>query len=82
MNKMAPPYLCNKFCDRASIHDRHTRNRNQLQIPLYTSASGQRTFKYRAVKIWNSLDSELKEMKSLKNFKFMIKSKLLEKHFN
>jgi hypothetical protein len=82
MNEMAPPYLCNKFRNRATIHGRHTRNRDQLQIPLYTSASGQRTFNYRAVKIWNSLDLELKELKSLRKFKNTLKSKLLDKLYN
>ena len=44
-----------------------TRNSNLLQIPLYSTASGQRTFKYRAVKIWNQLSTDLKEI-SFKEF--------------
>ena len=66
---MAPYYLTSKFCNRASIHGRKTRNCDQLQIPLYTSAAGQRSLKFRGAKIWNSLDTDLKEHKSLKNFK-------------
>jgi hypothetical protein len=69
LNEMAPPYLCSKFRNRASIHGRLTRNRDLLQIPLYRTASGQRTFTYRAVKIWNELDARLKESKTIKNFK-------------
>ena len=53
-----------------------TRNCDQLQIPLYTSAAGQRSFKFRGAKIWNSLDTDLKEHKSLKNFKLALKSRL------
>ena len=45
---------------------RETRNCDQLQIPLYTSAAGQRSFKFRGAKIWNSLNTDLKEHKSLK----------------
>ena len=63
-------------CNRASIHGRKTRNCDQLQIPLYTSAAGQRSFKFRGAKIWNSLDTDLKEHKSLKNFKLALKSRL------
>ena len=73
---MAPYYLTSKFCNRASIHDRKTRNCDQLQIPLYTSAAGQRSFKFRGAKIWNSLDTDLKEHKLLKNFKLALKSRL------
>lgn len=73
---MAPYYLTSKFCNRVSIHGRNTRNCDQLQIPLYTSAAGQRSFKFRGAKIWNSLDTDLKEHKSLKNFKLALKSRL------
>ena len=45
---------------------RETRNCDQLQIPLYTSVAGQRSFKFRGAKIWNSLNTDLKEHKSLK----------------
>ena len=51
MNAMALHYLCGNFCNRASIHGRPTRNSNLLQIQLFSTASGQGTFKYRAVKI-------------------------------
>ena len=70
-----------KFCNRASIHGRKTRNYDQLQIPLYTSAAGQRSFKFRGAKIWNSLDTDLKEHKSLKNFKLALKSRLFSNRY-
>ena len=56
VNNLAPDYLCIKFRKRSSVHDRPTRNNNKLQIPLYKTFSGQRTFAYRAVSLWNSLD--------------------------
>jgi hypothetical protein len=61
LNKLAPPYLCDKFVKRSELHSRQTRNNNQLDIPLFRTASGQRTFYYRAVKIWNSLENELRK---------------------
>ena len=82
MNAIAPHDLCSNFCNRASIHGRHTRNSNLLQIPLYSSAFGQKTFKYRAVKIWNRLSSDLKELRIFKNFKIKLGSSLLEKLCN
>ena len=54
-NNLAPDYLCIKFNKRSPVHDPATRNNNKLQIPLYKTFSGQRTFAYRAVSLWNSL---------------------------
>ena len=42
---LAPSYLiCNRFKTRACIHVCNTRYKNNLNIPAYKSASGQRTF--------------------------------------
>jgi hypothetical protein len=76
--KLTPPYLCDKFVKRSELHSRQTRNNNQLDIPLFRTASGQRTFYYRAVKIWNSLENELREIQSLKRFKRKLKTCLLD----
>jgi len=38
-------------------------------IPLYKTATGQRTFYFRTVKLWNSLHSIPKLKPTLKNFK-------------
>ena len=82
MNAMASHYLCSNFCKRTSIHGRPTSNSNLLQIPLYSTASGQRTFKYRALKIWSQLSSDQKELKIFKNFRLKLRSSLLENVYN
>jgi hypothetical protein len=69
--------LRDKFVKRSELHSRQTRNNNQLDIPLFRTASGQRTFYYRAVKIWNSLENELREIQSLSLFKRKLKICLL-----
>ena len=79
LNKLAPPYLCDKFVKRSELHSRQTRNNNQLDIPQFRTASGQRTFYYRAVKIWNSLENELREIQSLRLFKRKLKTYLLDR---
>jgi len=66
---LAPSYLCNRFKTRACVHDRNTRYNNNLNIPAYKSASGQRTFLYRATSFWNSLPREITESDSLPTFK-------------
>ena len=77
INNLAPDYLCTKFTKRCSIHNYTTRNNSKLQIPLFKSASGQRTFSYRAVSLWNELDEVLKISTTVKSFKNLLKTSLL-----
>ena len=77
INNQAPSYLCEKFTRRNQIHDRTTRNQNELDIPKYRTTTGQRTFKYRGTKIWNTLDEDLKSIENLNHFKHKLKTGLL-----
>ena len=54
---------------RSEIHDRATRHRNTLEIPFCKTATGQRSFLFRAVKPWNNLPEFLKCIDTLRNFK-------------
>ena len=65
----APDSLFSKYIQRATITKRTTRNSQVLNIPLYKTATGQRTFYYRTVKLGNSSDSNLKLNPTLKDFK-------------
>ena len=56
INNLAPDYLCDKLRKRSSVHNRRTRKHDSLQIPFFKSATGQRSFAYRAVEIWDNLD--------------------------
>ena len=59
-NDCAQSYLCNfMFSKRSETHDYTTRNRSLLKVPLFRIDSDQRTFYYRAAKIWNKLNNEL-----------------------
>ena len=62
MNGLAPSYLC-------EIHNANTRHNNKLDIPIYKLASGQRTFLYRAVVLWNELPDSIKNSENLIHFK-------------
>jgi len=66
---LAPSYLCHRFKTRACVHDRNTRYKNNLNIPAYKSASGQRTFLYPAMSFWNSLPREIRECDNLQILK-------------
>ena len=80
-NDLAPQYLTSKFTKRSNIHTRNTRTRNSLQIPLYKTAIGQRTFSYRGANTWNNLHNELRQSASLASFKRALKETLLRQTF-
>lgn len=77
LNGLSPLYLSEKFYQRDSIHQHSTRNRNDLSIPMFQTSTGQRSFHYRAVKLWNNLDNTLKSIKNIKLFKVELKKHLL-----
>ena len=62
---------------RAELHDVNTRYKNDLNIPRYRSASGQRTFHFRAVTLWNNLPKNIKDIDALSRFKSEYKRILL-----
>ena len=77
MNGLSPSYLSGKFYQRASIHHHSTRNINDLVIPKFQTSTGQRSFHYHAVKLWNNLDNSIKSIKDIKKFKLKLKRQLL-----
>ena len=70
---LVPPSVCNKFTTRSQVHTRNTTNNNKLNIPFFRSATGQRSFSNRAVKLWNDLPESLTNMESFNVFKNAIK---------
>ena len=55
MSELAPAYLSDELITRSIVGNRETRNSQMLNIPLFRSATGQKTFHYRTVNIWNNL---------------------------
>ena len=78
MTDHAPEYLSSKFVKRAEVSGRSTRNSQLLNIPLFKTASGQRTFYYRIINLWNSLDYSLKLCNSVAVFKNRLRNKLIK----
>ena len=77
MNGLALGYLSDQFTKRSSISTRKTRNSQLLNIPLFKTATGQRTFYYRMVSLWNALPQNIKLSQSLAHFKTLIRKRLL-----
>ena len=59
MTGQAPEYLTSQFVTREQVSERTTRRSQKLNIPLFRTASGQKTFYYRTVKSWINLESFL-----------------------
>ena len=78
MTDHAPEYLSSKFVKRVEVSGRSTRNSQLLNIPLFKTASGQRTFYYRIVNLWNSLDYSLKLCNSVAVFKKRLRNELIK----
>jgi Fe-S cluster biosynthesis and repair protein YggX len=78
LNGLAPDYLSTLFKDRSSVHDKNTRNNEKLNIPVFSSAVGQRSFEYRAVSLWNSLPADITACDNLNVFKRKFYKFLLE----
>lgn len=62
---LTPDYLA----ERSEIHNKDTWNKNNMDSPGYRTAAGQRTFRYQAVSLWNSLPERLAERTNLASFK-------------
>ena len=77
MTGQVPNYLSSNFISRGNISGRTTRSSSQLNIPLFKTKSGQRSFYYRTVTLWNALKPHFKLSESLTIFKRKMKAFLL-----
>ena len=68
------PYLARKFTSRSQTHDRVTRQMDELDIPFYQTAAAQRSFSYRATKLWNDLENNIKDSSSIGVFKKLLRN--------
>ena len=68
-----------KLVTRGQLFGRVVRNSQQLFIPLFKTAAGQRSFQHRVVSLWNSLDKDLKLSKNRRDFKQKLTQILLHK---
>ena len=74
----APTDLTDQFIKRSDVSTRTIRNSQKLQIPFLKSSTGQSSFYYKTIKIWNALDPLLKLTRTLQEFKQKLKIILLK----
>ena len=60
---LVPDYLKGKFVLRSTIHCRNIKSLsdNNLEIPKYRLATGQRSFAYRGCKLRNNLNINIRD---------------------
>ena len=77
LNGYAPEYLTERLITRSQIHDRVTRKKDLLNVPFHRTAAGQRSFLFRAVKLWNGLPDHIRSennMRNIKQFKTVLRT--------
>ena len=81
MSGLAPVYLSDKLITRSTVSKREleTRNSQMLNIPLFRTATGQKTFYYRIVNIWNNLNNDFKVRIDVNSFRSKLRGVLLDK---
>ena len=75
LKNIAPKYMSDKISLAKNCHNYNTRRalKNHLQIPSANTKFGQRTFAFRASKIWNDLPNDFSYIESLLQFKTSVK---------
>ena len=68
LNHFCPSYLSNLFCLNSEVHNYNTRRKNDIHLIKIESKSGERSFTYKAAKLFNSPSSTIKSAKSVTTF--------------
>ena len=76
MNNLCPKNFLNKFLPRSSVLKYNTRHCRDLQIPRYRIGFAKKGFHYSALKAWNDIPAELRELPTLNSFKQQLKTYL------
>ena len=73
LKDLSPQYLGKLFKQRAGVHQYPTRQTHDLITPKCQTSTGQKTFHYQAVKLWNNLDDKIKSIENIHEFKLEFK---------
>ena len=77
LHNLLPMFLGDCFRENCSFVPYSTRQSNHIQIPKFKYEFSRTTIRYSGPKLWNSLESEIKNCPSLSSFKRKYKSKLI-----
>ena len=77
---LAPPYLLNEFSRSREYHSYtrsyNTRHRDLFRLPQARTSKYQGSFRYSGAKTWNTLPSDLRNVRDMSLFKSGLKKHL------
>ena len=77
VNQLRPDYMALMFQRQREQAGRTLRNtETDLNIPLFRTNNGQKSFAYQGASVWNGLDHQIILSPSLSNFKLKLKEVL------
>ena len=76
LNKLSPESLWNKYQYRSAYSNYETRNCKDLQIPRLRTEHAKKGFYYSALKAWNDVPANIREIQTLGRFKKELKAHL------
>ena len=80
MSGLAPGYLSDKLITRSNVsNQKNQKFTDDINIPLFRSTTGKKTFHYRIVNIWNTLDNNIKLTIDVNTFRNKVRGTLLDK---
>ena len=71
------PTIFQSFIHHSDIHVHATRNRGNLVLPRCRKARTQKGFFIRGIKVWNSLSQDIKDSKTVRQFKNNVRKTFL-----
>ena len=72
LKNLTPGYLHGRSLYRAKIHQRDTRQKNDLTLPRYRLATGQKTFTYSGAKLYSNIAKDIRDTGNLNVFEKII----------
>ena len=77
MNRLCPENLWNQFQRRSYYSNYNTRFCENLQIPKYNLEYSKKRFSYTALKAWNEIPMNFRELPTLDQYKKLLESHLM-----
>ena len=71
---LSPKYLQDFLIYNNQIHDHHTRNKNNIRLPICHRESEKSSLNYKGMKLYNELPENLKNCKNINLFKIELKN--------
>ena len=79
-NGQTPDAFRNYYIENIFIHNHQTRQAKNLHLPVNKNKYGRQSLKYRGAELWNKIDSQTRESKTIKTFSKKVKEQLINNY--